>query len=371
LPDNLAAMSFHVASYMLLSTLLVLAQGGLVTQRRAPAGRHHAILASSMSGQQHLTAALRNLRGDLSISGNISANASKAFGKVVSHASKTISASAIKTSVIGAAAPAAAGSSAPASGPASGPAASVGLCGCERKTQECTCGGWLEYLQCVSKKCMTGKCGGECPAHNESFMGQCEAVQRPECGDELEWTCGPHEATCQGKFHQLRDSMLGLEVNTEHLSDEAFCGPWGKCQGELRLAVDIHKPVPGLSIQCSMPLEANASFSDRSLWQACMGEVNETTSTAGCTLPMVPRLAAGAKLDGKCWLLKAGEKVSKNAWFVVQNRYDGDMTPVFEEHKKAQTEVLHKSRAPACAAVLLKAAGVVFAMLTLQSAATH
>jgi len=244
------------------------------------------------------------------------------------------------------AAPAGAVPGSPAASPPGAPAAAeiVGECGCVRKTQDCTCGGWLEYLQCVSHKCHAEKCGGKCPADAGSFIGQCQAVQRPECGSELTWECGKTEATCQGIFHQERDGLIGLAVSTDPLGTLAYCGPWGKCQGELRVNAVIHRAEPGLSLECKLPLVENADKDERSEWQTCSAEVDVASAHAGCTMPMIKELQAGSQLEGRCWLNKKGEKVTKNAWFTVSNQYAGDMDPVFEAERR-ETEVFHHSSA--------------------------
>jgi len=245
-----------------------------------------------------------------------------------------------------AAAPASAAAGSPAASIASAPGAAeiVGECGCVRKTQDCTCGGWLDYLQCVSHKCHSEKCGGKCPAGAGSFIGQCQAVQRPECASELVWECGKTEATCQGIFHQERDSLVGLTVSAEPLGTLAYCGPWGKCQGELRINALIHRNEPGFSLECKLPLVVDADKSDRSQWQTCSSQVDAGTAKAGCTMPMVKSLEAGSQLEGRCWLNKGGEKITKNAWFTVANQYSGEIEPVFEAERR-EAEVFHHQSA--------------------------
>lgn len=301
----------RIAAIALLLAVALLNSCVAVAPAPAPV-RLHAALAEHSS--RHDTIALRGQRS----------NASEAI-----NSTQAVAATA-------AAAPAAATASSPAAaGPAGAPgAANTGHCGCVKDdAAACTCGGHLEYLECVARACFTGKCSGGCPALMDSFMGQCELVSNESpCGAELSMGCTGKEASCEGRFHQERNGVIGLEVDTEHLSDEAYCGPWGKCQGELRVVVDVHNPEPGLTVECALPKVEDAEFHDREKWYTCSGEI--TGSRGGCTLPMVEELAPEAKLDGRCWLQKAGDKVTKRAYFNVENHYNRDL----EQAKRSQTE---------------------------------
>lgn len=197
-------------------------------------------------------------------------------------------------------------------GPA--PATPLGLCGCARETQ-CTCGATLGYLQCVVMRCANG-CK-ECS--KTPFTKQCGLMSQT-CGEDLEFNCTEKESFCSGKFHQARDGLVGLSLQTEHLDDRAYCGPTGKCLGELDIVADIFKPVDGAWLNCAVPKHPNASARDDEEWMTCSAPISGEKGS--CTVPMLgSEIPKGEKLEGRCNLLdkRGGKPITKNAWFMIEN----------------------------------------------------
>lgn len=222
-----------------------------------------------------------------------------------------------------------------AKGPAPAPAlapspAAAGLCGCEPVPQDqCTCDGSLHYLKCVEKKCQSGDC--ECSEH--PFMTECHTLAG-NCGSELELTgCGSHLTECQGRFNQASDGTIGLTLDVSHLQEESFCGPYGRCTGELHLHANVYRHAPGAFLECVLPVKGKKELVH------CTQEVS-ADGAAGCNLPMVDRLYPDEELKGHCYLTDGdgGAKISKDAWFAVQNRYSGsppaEVATVAKESKK-------------------------------------
>lgn len=204
----------------------------------------------------------------------------------------------------------------PAPAPAQAPApAAAGLCGCEPvPTDQCTCDGSLHYLKCVEKKCQSGDC--ECP--DNPFMTECHTLAG-DCGSELELSgCGSHLTECSGRFNQASDGTIGLSLDVSHLQEESYCGPYGRCTGELHLHANVYRTAPGAFLECVLPVNGKKELVH------CTQEVS-AEGAAGCNLPMVERLYPDEELKGHCYLTDGdgGAKISKDAWFAVQNRYSG------------------------------------------------
>ena len=139
------------------------------------------------------------------------------------------------------------------------------------------------------------------------------------CGSELELTgCGSHLTECQGRFNQASDGTIGLTLDVSHLQEESFCGPYGRCTGELHLHANVYRHAPGAFLECVLPVKGKKELVH------CTKEVS-AEGAAGCTLPMVDRLYPDEELKGHCYLTDGdgGVKISKDAWFAVQNRYNG------------------------------------------------
>lgn len=205
---------------------------------------------------------------------------------------------------------------APAMSPASAPEpAATGLCGCEPvQADQCTCDGSLHYLKCVAKKCAAGDC--ECPA--SPFTEECTTLAGT-CGSELELSgCSNSVTTCEGRFNQASEGTIGLTLDVSHLQEESYCGPYGRCTGELHLHANVYRPAPGAFLECVLPYHGKKELVH------CTKEVT-AEGAAGCDLPMVDRLNPDEELKGHCYLTDGdgGTKLTKDAWFVVNNRYSG------------------------------------------------
>lgn len=188
-----------------------------------------------------------------------------------------------------------------------------GLCGCPVvPADSCTCGASLSYLKCVEKKCNAGEC--DCPS--TPFTQECNTLAGT-CASELDIAgCTGQTTTCEGKFHQMNDGVVGLTLNTSHLSDEAYCGPHGKCTGELHVFARVHRPVPDAWFECILP-----AFGKNRLVH-CDGELS-SEGAAECTLPMAHELEPSDEIRGQCYLTEGqgGKKITRDAWFLVENRY--------------------------------------------------
>lgn len=209
---------------------------------------------------------------------------------------------------------------APAMSPASAPGpAATGLCGCEPvPTDQCTCDGSLHYLKCVAKKCATGDC--ECPA--SPFTEECTTLAGT-CGTELDLSgCSNSVTTCEGRFNQASECTIGLTLDVSHLQEESYCGPYGRCTGELHLHANVYRTAPGAFLECVLPYHGKKELVH------CTKEVT-AEGAAGCDLPMVDRLNPDEELKGHCYLTDGdgGTKLTKDAWFVVNNRYSGPPPP--------------------------------------------
>lgn len=191
-----------------------------------------------------------------------------------------------------------------------------GLCGCPVVPADgCTCGASLSYLKCVEKKCNEGEC--DCPS--TPFTQECNTLAGT-CASELGIVgCSGQATTCEGKFHQLNDGVVGLTLNTSHLSDEAYCGPHGKCTGELHIFTTVHRPVPNAWFECILP-----AFGRNRLVH-CDGELS-SEGAAECTLPMAHELDPSDEIRGQCYLTEGqrGKKITREAWFLVENRYSAE-----------------------------------------------
>lgn len=204
----------------------------------------------------------------------------------------------------------------PAPGPAAAPApAPLGLCDCPTVPgDQCTCGGSLDFLKCVHTKCSAGEC--DCP--KDVFESECSALAG-SCSDELEFNgCDSLHTSCQGLYSQAADGVIGLTLDTTHLWEEAFCGPHGRCTGKIHVQANVYRPETGAWLECVVPTgEGNKTFH-------CSKEVSDD-GAAMCKLKIPSNIAPDDAVKGHCYLTdgKHGTKLTKDAFFIVRNRYDG------------------------------------------------
>lgn len=186
---------------------------------------------------------------------------------------------------------------------------------------QCTCGRSLEYLKCIEKRCRSGECS--CPV--SPFQAECYTLSSA-CDTEIRLIgCDQSLTTCAGRFHQATNGVTGLTLDTSHLNDEALCGPLGSCTGKLRVMASAHRQPPGAFLECVLPAVAGQAHAKAESVH-CARALSDD-GTGACTLPMMARLDPEQHVDGRCYLTDGdgGPKLTKDAWFVVQNRYREDI----------------------------------------------
>lgn len=187
-----------------------------------------------------------------------------------------------------------------------------GLCGCVPVPEDqCTCGASLTYLQCVHHRCSAGDC--DCPS--TVFEDECSALSQG-CSSELTFLgCATHHTSCEGNFNQAADGTMGLTLDTTGLTNKAYCGPHSRCTGEIHVTGNVHRPEPGTWMECVIPA------SPKKLYH-CRKEVTDE-GAVDCKLTMPAKVEPKEAVRGRCWLTagKKGAALTKDAWFVVRNRY--------------------------------------------------
>jgi len=73
-----------------------------------------------------------------------------------------------------------------------------------------------------------------------------------ECKEDLDVDCSGSHATCEGKYNQAKNGIIGLTMEFEKIEGEAYCGPTGRCAGEVKAAVKVHKPAAGVRLSCAL-----------------------------------------------------------------------------------------------------------------------
>lgn len=219
----------------------------------------------------------------------------------------------------------------------------AGLCGCERVPEDqCTCDRSLQYLKCVEKRCASGDCS--CPA--SPYREECGALS-DTCNAELRLDgCDRSLTTCAGRFHQASDGVIGFTLDDSHLDDQAYCGPFGRCTGELRVITSARRQPPGAFLECVLPAAVGQDHQKGELVH-CAHELSEA-GVAECGLPMVAQLDPSQEVSGRCYLTDGdgGAKLTKDAWFVVRNRYSEDTSAIAtSKTKKRETKKRLKSSA--------------------------
>jgi len=191
---------------------------------------------------------------------------------------------------------------------------------CVYKESQCGCGPVMEYLNCVAELCHK--------ATDDGFAKKCVAVKN-NCANDVNLQCRGPDATCAGKFNQLANGHIGLEMVSKGAGNDGFCGPNGKCLGKLRLSATIHHPAPGVMMTCGTPKDATkADALERSKadvtksnkfskedWTTCTVKADNAES-ASCDVPMFPSLPAGGKAYSFCVLTdgKDGDWLTHPAW---------------------------------------------------------
>jgi hypothetical protein len=203
-----------------------------------------------------------------------------------------------------------------------------------------------------------------------------------ECKEDLDISCSSSKATCEGKFNQAVNGLIGLTMAFDEISSDAYCGPTGRCAGTVSAAVKVHKPANGVRLSCALEPRQGHSLvlqQSRSLRKpeeekdekeskkvtkehkkeeeeeskapaaapasapatgnqehygvtglaahekgllTCATEVKGDDAT--CTMDMPPRLKPEGDIEGLCRLVNEAtdEVITKDAWFVIKNAYD-------------------------------------------------
>lgn len=201
----------------------------------------------------------------------------------------------------------------------------------------------MEYLKCVTKQCADG-CA-EC-SNTDGFANQCGLIEQ-DCSEALTFKCGMNETTCEGKFHQASDGIMGLTVQTDHLTDNAYCGPFGRCSGELDVGGTILKPQPNTFFRCDIP---RAGLN-------CHEPLTAGQTKSSCKMMMPALLKPGLKMEGRCFVSDSstgGKKLTKNAWFSVENNHQAPAAGqsqsdhhAEEQHHAEAHVVVHSGAMPA------------------------
>jgi len=97
-----------------------------------------------------------------------------------------------------------------------------------------------------------------CGNNTNQFKTSCGNVAA-ECGADLDIGCSGSHATCEGKFNQAKDGLIGLTMDFDGIQSEAYCGPTGRCAGTVQASVKVHKPAKGVRLSCALePRQGNS-----------------------------------------------------------------------------------------------------------------
>lgn len=241
---------------------------------------------------------------------------------------------------------------------------------CERcfyENAQCGCEPAMEYLACVAKHCY--------PSGQTKFAKMCSVVQS-QCSAELTIDCRGSETTCVGNFNQLLIGGLGLTWDQNAEFDQAFCGPFGNCIGEIHMHVDVHKgqwhgggqlshgmgsktkivaaskdltpcqkqqqkrgrgsdqPAPcepialkvesqadesPIWLECGLPLTATPDINHPEDWILCTNTVQDNAGS--CNIQMLPKLPVQQEIQAYCVLTagEGGKRLTQPLWRNVRN----------------------------------------------------
>merc|ERR1712224_934178 len=73
-----------------------------------------------------------------------------------------------------------------------------------------------------------------------------------ECKSDLDISCSGGKATCEGKYNQALNGIIGVTMAYDKISSDAYCGPTGRCAGTVSAAVKVHKPAKGVRLSCAL-----------------------------------------------------------------------------------------------------------------------
>jgi len=229
---------------------------------------------------------------------------------------------------------------------------------CFYKAPECGCKPAVEYFACLTKHCHDSK--------TVSFAEKCTVLSN-KCSKDINVNCMGSDTVCTSKFNQLPTGGLGFVLDIDE--DDAFCGPHGKCIGDIALSavikngpqeekkeekvvkVTVASPAPGpmapsspspgpaavvvavkkpvkeekkqeIWLECGLPKKENADIDDKHDWILCQKEVKGKNEK--CKIPMFSELKAGAHKKAYCVLTegKDGKRLTQPHWSKVINVHD-------------------------------------------------
>lgn len=208
---------------------------------------------------------------------------------------------------------------------------------CVYKGAQCGCQAAVEYFACLTKHCHA--------ANHSKFAAKCAAVAT-NCSSELDITCAGPDSQCVGKYNQLPSGGIGLSLDLDGVDDDAFCGPHGKCIGNVHMKVNVHNAPPaaaapaaaapapapgpaaaqGLFIECGLPAVSDnrSNVDNQTHWTLCRAPV--VANKAACDLPMISHLEAGEGKEAYCVLTEGTvgnppKRLTEPAWHLISNTH--------------------------------------------------
>merc|ERR1719160_1935261 len=73
-----------------------------------------------------------------------------------------------------------------------------------------------------------------CSNNTVQFSTSCGQMAS-ECKSDLNIDCSSSKATCEGKFNQATNGIIGLTMEFDKIASDAYCGPTGRCAGQCQL----------------------------------------------------------------------------------------------------------------------------------------
>jgi len=234
---------------------------------------------------------------------------------------------------------------------------------CVYKNAQCGCEPAMEYMACLTKHCYA--------SNHTDFADKCTALSS-QCYQEIEVDCRGPQTACHSKFHQMPVGGMGLNVEVDE--DEALCGPFGKCIGQLHMKATVthakslsvaskaipSSPAPAVAsspasgpvaapapavapaaiwLECGLPNKKKADFDNKDDWDNCQAEVEN--DEAECDLPLPDDWLKAAETAKAYCVLKGGEdgeRLTQPSWHSILN--------VHQNGKKAVAEPEEEEKKP-------------------------
>merc|ERR1740117_235855 len=216
-------------------------------------------------------------------------------------------------------------------------------CFYKQNAGQCGCQPAVEYFACLNKHCHDTNINAKAHKQHSACLHLSD-----QCSSELTIECKGPDTVCEGKYNQLPSGGLGLTIDPKGISDDAYCGPNGKCSGELHMKVIVHAaktlfpvsaqlqelhaasasapapataaapvapPAPttttttttttpaipaGTWVECGLPNKADAKYENAADWTTCHAEVVD--GKAACDIPMFATLQASKSAASYCVL---------------------------------------------------------------------